>query len=441
MAKEKLSKIREDHPAVAQAADLIYGVRDGQEHGLLAADIANLISPQGDSRLISGSVTWISGLIFEVSACTYVIEGVLYTSAPASITLDAADATNPRIDVIIVDTDSLAGKITGTPAADPAKPEIDPLTQLELTFVTVAATATEPAGISALLLYGEDAGDPNEWDATENTSGARIDLADTADTYAGTKAILFDSAIAGDTVTLTAGAGNELTVGSLNFLELHAKAISWSSSSRLSVAFFNGANRISAWVDIEDGVYGFDRTNVTDYQTIGIPNTDFAFTDVIADSVKLRKGGASGGGDALQAYVDQVRAQTGLTTVNNFIGLTENELINNVRTWNAQQPFGNHTLTDAASIVWDLDSRPIATVTLGGNRTLANPSNIRAGGTYYLRVIQDGTGSRTLAYGSAFSWPNGTAPTLSTAAAAVDILTFVSFDTTELHGVALKDSK
>ena len=438
MASEKLSTIREDHPSVAQPGDVLYGIRGAQEYGLLAAEVAAVGTNQQNtnSRLISGSVTWISGLTFEVSECVYLIEGDSYTSAPATITLDAADGTNPRIDVIYVDTDSLAGEIAGTPAADPAKPEIDPLTQLELTFVTVAAGATTPSGISATLLYGEDAGDPTEWDATANA--ATIDLDNTDDPYAGSKAIQFWDAIAGDTATLTAGSGNELSVGSLDFLELHVKAINWAVSSRLSVAFFNGANRISAWVDIKDGNFGFDRTNVSDYQTVGIPNADFVFSDVIADSVKLRKGGPSGGGNVLQAYVDQVRVQGGLNIVNNFFGLTEAELINNVRTFKAQQPFGNATLTDAASIVWDLDPRPIATVTLGGNRTLANPSHIRAGGTYYLRVIQDGTGSRTLAYGNAFLWPDGTAPTLSTDADAVDILTFVSFDGTSLYGVAVQ---
>lgn len=94
------------------------------------------------------------------------------------------------------------------------------------------------------------------------------------------------------------------------------------------------------------------------------------------------------------------------------------------------------TLTDAASIAWDLSAGNIATVTLGGNRTLANPTQL-AVGTYVLKVIQDGTGSRTLAYGNNFKWPSATAPTLSTAASAVDILTFIC-DGSSMYGVAAK---
>ena len=95
------------------------------------------------------------------------------------------------------------------------------------------------------------------------------------------------------------------------------------------------------------------------------------------------------------------------------------------------------TLTDAASITWDMATSPVAKVTLGGNRTLAAPTNLVDGGTYILRVIQDGTGSRTLAYDAVFKWPGGTAPVLSTAINAIDILTFVS-DGTNLYGAAQK---
>lgn len=93
------------------------------------------------------------------------------------------------------------------------------------------------------------------------------------------------------------------------------------------------------------------------------------------------------------------------------------------------------TLTDAATIAWDMDVGAVAKVTLAGNRTLGAPTNLKDGGTYILRVIQDGTGSRTLAYSGVFKWPNGTAPTLTTTANAVDIITFVS-DGTNLYGAA-----
>lgn len=80
-------------------------------------------------------------------------------------------------------------------------------------------------------------------------------------------------------------------------------------------------------------------------------------------------------------------------------------------------------LTDAATIATDAALSNHFSVTLGGNRTLANPTNMRDGGIYNWRIKQDGTGSRTLAYGSKFKWPGGTAPTLSTAGGRIDRIT------------------
>jgi hypothetical protein len=79
------------------------------------------------SQLLSGSVYWDTGYTFNVSACLYMIRGVTYQSAAGTVTLDAADPSLDRIDVIYVDTDLAIGKITGTPSANPQKPMVNPL--------------------------------------------------------------------------------------------------------------------------------------------------------------------------------------------------------------------------------------------------------------------------------------------------------------------------
>lgn len=104
-----------------------------------------------------------------------------------------------------------------------------------------------------------------------------------------------------------------------------------------------------------------------------------------------------------------------------------------------QQTFSPlQTLVDGANIPWDVSTRQVAQVTLEGNRTLDNPTNLQAGATYILIVRQDGIGNRTLAYGSAYKFPGGTAPTLSTAVNAIDIITFVT-DGTDMFGVEQLD--
>lgn len=86
---------------------------------------------------------------------------------------------------------------------------------------------------------------------------------------------------------------------------------------------------------------------------------------------------------------------------------------------------GVTTLTDAATISTDCSLDNVFSVTLGGNRTLGSPSNAVAGATYLWIITQDGTGNRTLAYNAVFKFPNGLAPTLSTGANKIDVLSGV----------------
>lgn len=98
---------------------------------------------------------------------------------------------------------------------------------------------------------------------------------------------------------------------------------------------------------------------------------------------------------------------------------------------------GVKVLTDGATIAWDLSNERTAEVTLAGNRTLGAPTGIVAGATYLLYVIQDATGGRTLVWDAAYKFPGGTDPVPSTAAGAVDILSFTARGAF-LYGVAQK---
>jgi hypothetical protein len=93
------------------------------------------------------------------------------------------------------------------------------------------------------------------------------------------------------------------------------------------------------------------------------------------------------------------------------------------------------TLTDGATITPDFGANQNFTVTLGGNRTLANPTNIVAGQTGSIFVVQDATGGRTLSFGAYFKFPAATAPTLSTDVNAVDRIDYIVRTTTEIHAV------
>ena len=99
------------------------------------------------------------------------------------------------------------------------------------------------------------------------------------------------------------------------------------------------------------------------------------------------------------------------------------------------------TITDAASIVMNMATNNQFVVTLGGNRTLAAPTNLTVGQTGHIYAIQDGTGSRTMGYNSVFKFSGGTDPTLSTAANAVDLLVFSVRAADKVDAVMVNDLK
>jgi hypothetical protein len=93
------------------------------------------------------------------------------------------------------------------------------------------------------------------------------------------------------------------------------------------------------------------------------------------------------------------------------------------------------TLTDAATITPDLAADCNFTVTLGGARTIANPTNITAGQSGSIFIVQDGVGNRTTAWGSFWDFSGGVPPTLSTAANAVDRVDYIVRSATSIHTV------
>lgn len=109
--------------------------------------------------------------------------------------------------------------------------------------------------------------------------------------------------------------------------------------------------------------------------------------------------------------------------------------LNTAQTFTASQRGTITALTDGATITPDFSVTNNYSVTLGGNRTLANPTNITAGQSGSIFVSQDATGSRTLAYGSYWDFAGGTAPTLSTAASSVDRIDYVVRTSTSIHAV------
>ena len=64
-------------------------------------------------------------------------------------------------------------------------------------------------------------------------------------------------------------------------------------------------------------------------------------------------------------------------------------------------------------------------LTFTGNVTLLNPTTEIVGQSGFITIIQDGTGSRTLAVGGQYFGAGGNVPTISTAANSIDVIPYI----------------
>jgi hypothetical protein len=111
------------------------------------------------------------------------------------------------------------------------------------------------------------------------------------------------------------------------------------------------------------------------------------------------------------------------------------------QTFTAAQRGTITALTDGATITPDFSASNNYSVTLGGSRTLANPTNAVAGQSGVILITQDGTGNRTLSYGTNFVFPGGDPPTLTTTASAIDALVYFCDSSTRITARLISDIK
>jgi len=114
------------------------------------------------------------------------------------------------------------------------------------------------------------------------------------------------------------------------------------------------------------------------------------------------------------SYIGQEPAQ---------VAIAASDIANDLIT-SAKLNYTESTLTDGATVSWDVSTEDVAKVTLAGNRTLAAPTNATTGQFISLLIIQDGTGSRTLTWNAVFEFASDTAPTLTTTANLGDVFVF-----------------
>ena len=106
------------------------------------------------------------------------------------------------------------------------------------------------------------------------------------------------------------------------------------------------------------------------------------------------------------------------------------------QTFTAAQRATITTLTSGATVTPDFAASNNYTLTLDQNLTIANPTNLTAGQSGSIFLVQDSTGSRTASWGSYWDFAGGTAPVLTTTAAGIDRVDYIVRSSTSIHAVA-----
>lgn len=118
-----------------------------------------------------------------------------------------------------------------------------------------------------------------------------------------------------------------------------------------------------------------------------------------------------------------------VATATNLRAGTANKIVDAAGIYSANAPV---TSSGTGSWAPDFNAGRVFDRTLTGASTLANPTNVTAGQSGHIYIVQDSTGGRTLAYGTNWKVPGGTAPEIDTTANAVNVFSYYARTTTHI---------
>jgi hypothetical protein len=131
--------------------------------------------------------------------------------------------------------------------------------------------------------------------------------------------------------------------------------------------------------------------------------------------------------------ITSAKTFTSATTFSAITTFTSTVVGNGAQAYSS--PVSVAVVTSAVSL--DFATGNNFTTILNGNVSIANPVNPQPGQSGIIYVLQDGAGSRTMSFNANWEFTGGTAPTLSTAASAVDALIYNVRTSTAISGFVI----
>jgi len=354
-------------------------------------------------------------------------------SAP-SVSLAPPDmllSTGAGADFILIDvSNAIAGQTasnisftaSGSISATDVQAALQELDIEKLGAASPTFTGTVLLGQNAVLAFEGSADDGSELTITcaNPTADRTITFPDitgtvitTGDTGTVTSTMILDGTIANADINVSAEiAVSKLANGS-------ARQLLQTATNGTDVEFTSNVD-VPGTLDVT-GVATFDSTST--FVGDATFNGSLIFEGATPDTHELTLSVADPGADVTVTIPASTTTLAGLAVTQSFTKAQRGTPV---------------ALTDGATIAVDMSLGNNFSVTLGGGRTLGDPSNVTAGQSGVIVITQDGTGSRTLAYaGTKYKFAGGTAPTLTTTAAAVDVLAYYCESATRITVTSL----
>jgi hypothetical protein len=268
------------------------------------------------NQLLSGTVNYLSGTTYDITPLTYLIQGIVYNVPLATqVVLLTGDTLYDRIDVIYADISGNTGVLIGEPADSPVKPIIDTLTQVELTFVSIPANSSTPAGVTTTLVYDEFTGPPTEWTFTTNAP-TKISANATNQVYSGSKSIRLLAATTTNYFEMSASTVFDSTTQNTIQFAIRNNIV-WPTGQAIRVNLYSSTGvLIGGTISLINGAYGFSSTNITSWQLINIPISAFAPSTALFSKLRFTVFGS--GVNQTNVNIDYIRMITGVPTTAAF---------------------------------------------------------------------------------------------------------------------------
>ena len=173
-------------------------------------------------------------------------------------------------------------------------------------------------------------------------------------------------------------------------------------------------------------------------------NSDLDLIDALFDAGPVLKVAKGGSGAATLTGILKGNGTSAFTAVTapsgTIVGTTDTQtlsaktLTNPTVTNYVETPYSANSST---AITLDLTNGTVQIITLTGNATITMPT-ATSGKSFIMYLKQDATGSRTVTW-STVKWAGGTAPTITSTASRLDLLSFFA-DGTNWYGAVISQN-